>query len=427
MDVIQNFLDKYAYRFPKGYPDLTQNEDKLLLEIILKENGIDINEVEEEPKGDYGYHAGDLKHKSGLLSRNNFMRTLKSQLGTGYFFFGDIEDAAELAGIKKGDKAREELLKDTSIHKADFSKYKLFKPTNATQYYQSLITPMMSAINSMTLEDVTAESTDDLIDIADYYRELGVNISDDDFMSIIKQYLTDMDAKSSTSDDNLNTRIMKHVGFEGIDLRHTEKDGVSDGKANVGSVLFDLKSGTVDLNEIKVHNPRLSFPIKITNLRDYNTAIEKLSELGWSFGWRGNNRSETLQMDKHNPGEWEHLKQTLNIKPIYLSPFDKEELEYKNLSWSDIPWDLNKPNPINEIKVHDPTKLKFPIEVKREDWDKKIEKINKLGWNFSGSNFPSNLQDVVYLTPFSVESFNKKELSWSSKPDWNYKEIETDG
>jgi hypothetical protein len=40
MDVIDKFLDKYSYRFPKGYPDLTDPADKKLMQELLSEIGI---------------------------------------------------------------------------------------------------------------------------------------------------------------------------------------------------------------------------------------------------------------------------------------------------------------------------------------------------------------------------------------------------
>jgi hypothetical protein len=45
MDVITKFLEKYSYRFPKGYPDLTDPADKKLMQELLSEVGI--NEKEE--------------------------------------------------------------------------------------------------------------------------------------------------------------------------------------------------------------------------------------------------------------------------------------------------------------------------------------------------------------------------------------------
>jgi hypothetical protein len=197
-----------------------------------------------EENNDFGYHAGELKRKSGLLSDSHFMPTLKSQLGTGHFFFGDINDAKYLAGEKLSSTAEPELA-TTGIFKADFSKYNLFKPSNASEFYDNLIITMIRALNQMGPEDVEPNK-EGLIEIADYYRSLGVNISDENFLKIVFDYLSDMDNRSSSNDDNLNTRIMKSVGFEGVDLRGTEKDGISKGRANVGSVIFDLKPGTIE-------------------------------------------------------------------------------------------------------------------------------------------------------------------------------------
>jgi hypothetical protein len=44
MDVITKFLDKYSYRFPKGYPDLTDPADKKLMQELLSEVGINLLE-----------------------------------------------------------------------------------------------------------------------------------------------------------------------------------------------------------------------------------------------------------------------------------------------------------------------------------------------------------------------------------------------
>jgi hypothetical protein len=41
MNVITKFLEQYSYRFPKGYPDLTDPADKKLMREILSEIGID--------------------------------------------------------------------------------------------------------------------------------------------------------------------------------------------------------------------------------------------------------------------------------------------------------------------------------------------------------------------------------------------------
>ena len=48
MDILEKFLRKVSYKFPKGYPDINDAQDMLMLEGMLKEMGIDLNEVTEE-------------------------------------------------------------------------------------------------------------------------------------------------------------------------------------------------------------------------------------------------------------------------------------------------------------------------------------------------------------------------------------------
>jgi hypothetical protein len=51
MDALDLFLKKYSYKFPKGYPDMNNEQDVLLMESILKELeiGIDLEETKLSP------------------------------------------------------------------------------------------------------------------------------------------------------------------------------------------------------------------------------------------------------------------------------------------------------------------------------------------------------------------------------------------
>jgi hypothetical protein len=49
MDVLEKFLYNIAYKFPKGYPDLNDENDIVLLENELRKVGIDLNELETPP------------------------------------------------------------------------------------------------------------------------------------------------------------------------------------------------------------------------------------------------------------------------------------------------------------------------------------------------------------------------------------------
>jgi len=48
MDVFDKFFKKFSYKFDKGYPDMNNEQDVLLLESILDELGIDLNENDAE-------------------------------------------------------------------------------------------------------------------------------------------------------------------------------------------------------------------------------------------------------------------------------------------------------------------------------------------------------------------------------------------
>ena len=45
MDIIEKFLRQISYKFPKGYPDITDEQDMLMLEGMLKKVGIELQEA----------------------------------------------------------------------------------------------------------------------------------------------------------------------------------------------------------------------------------------------------------------------------------------------------------------------------------------------------------------------------------------------
>jgi hypothetical protein len=47
MDALDLFFKKFSYKFEKGYPDMDNPNDVLLLETILEELGIYFNMIEE--------------------------------------------------------------------------------------------------------------------------------------------------------------------------------------------------------------------------------------------------------------------------------------------------------------------------------------------------------------------------------------------
>jgi len=50
MDILEQFIRNIAYKFPKGYPDMKNDQDILILENELKKLGIDLTEISLSPK-----------------------------------------------------------------------------------------------------------------------------------------------------------------------------------------------------------------------------------------------------------------------------------------------------------------------------------------------------------------------------------------
>ena len=106
MNVFDKFFTKYGYKFPKGYPDMNNEQDVLLLESILKnliEETINLNLIKEDTISDLkklGYKDEDIvpisKNKIKLLvpakERMNVIDTLVNKLK--YTWNKNIKDSS---------------------------------------------------------------------------------------------------------------------------------------------------------------------------------------------------------------------------------------------------------------------------------------------------------------------------------------------
>ena len=70
MNVFDKFFKKFSYKFDKGYPDMNNEQDVLLLESILDELNIDLNEGDAEDgiqilKKEFDFKDEDFSKVSG--------------------------------------------------------------------------------------------------------------------------------------------------------------------------------------------------------------------------------------------------------------------------------------------------------------------------------------------------------------------------
>jgi hypothetical protein len=131
MDALDLFFKKYSYKFPKGYPDMNDKQDVLLLESILKELGFNLKEdkasdrteAKEILKKELGLSDSDFKNSglnffilvpgnqrlefvdkienidTGTNKKFEFTSTPTAFSSIGYFMYGQSK-----FGIKPGEK-----------------------------------------------------------------------------------------------------------------------------------------------------------------------------------------------------------------------------------------------------------------------------------------------------------------------------------
>jgi hypothetical protein len=92
MDIFDVFFQRYSYKFPKGYPDMNNADDVLLLENLLKKLGINLDEQKKsykqiidtilaspEANGKLGPHSRSKRIKNiGNISNNEFIKIISN-------------------------------------------------------------------------------------------------------------------------------------------------------------------------------------------------------------------------------------------------------------------------------------------------------------------------------------------------------------
>jgi len=89
MDALDIFLKKYSYKFPKGYPDMNNEQDILLMESILNELGVDLDEDQSESHSELSSLINDTSGKDKKLSKLKSYTEL-SKLTYDQYDLGDI-------------------------------------------------------------------------------------------------------------------------------------------------------------------------------------------------------------------------------------------------------------------------------------------------------------------------------------------------
>jgi hypothetical protein len=90
MDALEKFIRLNSYKFEKGYPDINNPVDREKLFSLIKET------TGEDPKIEQGFTISSLQEPSETLEeRHWYFKNKTGYLGTGYYFYGDLENAKQ--------------------------------------------------------------------------------------------------------------------------------------------------------------------------------------------------------------------------------------------------------------------------------------------------------------------------------------------
>jgi len=135
MDSITKYLNRIAYKFPKGYPDMNNDQDVLLLESILSEIGfpIDLNEVSEEDSPNLPDNIIQLKQDIQSISGLDNVTTVKTGGGKNYsFYVKGVGDRDRKERREIGKKITQNLPKKYIISDNNFSNEDIGPAFNVT-------------------------------------------------------------------------------------------------------------------------------------------------------------------------------------------------------------------------------------------------------------------------------------------------------
>jgi hypothetical protein len=240
MDSIEQFILENCWRFPKGYPDINNEDDKDLLFNLFNEN---FTIIRENNNNNIGFHIGGYKRPSETLSdRNWYFGNKTGYLGTGFYFYGDLENA-------KKDAEFLNLLNKSKIISIDLSKYNLFRSDNPEMFYDNMVklTQQIGLVSPEISDEIIDdgslnEALDDIVDVVK--NDLDLSLEENTIKEIIIGFIKDV--RDKNDGPLLSNRLLIPLNYEGINNINTPLDNFG-----VGSVLFNIKEESISPLEIE--------------------------------------------------------------------------------------------------------------------------------------------------------------------------------
>lgn len=175
-------------------------------------------------EGRFGYKIGEHDSPAETLQARgwNFQSKI-GYLGTGYYFYGDEQTAKEDAKYLNREAS--------NIKKFDLSQYNLYRPENPEQFYDN-IKQLTREIGLYASNKEELPEDDILLDIADaVVEDIGLPLGRQEVVDVVKEFIQDIQQRKQG--DLLSNRLLKKLGYQGIDNTDTPLDNYG-----VGSIIF---------------------------------------------------------------------------------------------------------------------------------------------------------------------------------------------
>jgi hypothetical protein len=193
----------------------------------------------------FGYRAGDLVNKAERKSMFGNTKRSTGHFGTGFYFFGNEDDAKEYGRVT-GDRGVSVInLDGYNLAKGTYELHDLLSDVNTTtsdDYLELSIKQVLVYFGKLKKEVNNyrhIRNSNDYNNLSDqdkiaYDNEMNNNIS---IHYANKNIINNIiDKIHSNGGDSPSTTLMKSIGFDGVDVRGTELDN-----ARYGSVVYDIK------------------------------------------------------------------------------------------------------------------------------------------------------------------------------------------
>ncbi len=277
MDILDKFFKKFSYKFPKGYPDINDEQDMLMLEGILKEIGIDLKETELTPKELSKINASTGENRIDILIRK-INNNEPLELDKGGIFI--VDNKQEVLNQLKG-WVREKgaiILIDKEGNKITTSKLKKTKEfgggagsgggatqTKIQESSQCLVTSLAQQQGEVSENDLTPEK------LKGASNQIDVNASTDEIIQFIEtspQWTTTLVNTANVLNTYLGGGLEFHRGSSFVDSIYKAWN-VARKNDNLGRIQDD-KWNPADIWAVSPEIKSIEFK---TNLKELNNQI----------------------------------------------------------------------------------------------------------------------------------------------------------